>query len=144
MPEIPEPSPVHPAPQIVTDGRVFDLRTMKELQDHVLSSPVPVLLEFGAEWCAPCLRTAPMLDSLAAARVHALRVVKVDIDKDEIKWMQEPGLEDFRIQGIPHFLVVINGKVAARRGGVFANVEEMTAWLDAATAPKPRQEGPRP
>lgn len=124
-------------------GKVFDLRTRAELQDRVLSSPVPVLLEFGAEWCAPCLKTAPMLDSLAASRPNALRVVKVDIDKDEIDWGQDPALADFRIRGIPHFLAVSNGRVVAKKAGIFGSAEEMAAWLDAA-APKTPEARPAP
>lgn len=137
------PAPGKAAQQAENAGKVFDLRTRAELQDRVLSSPVPVLLEFGAEWCAPCLKTAPMLDSLAASRPNALRVVKVDIDKDEIDWGQDPALADFRIRGIPHFLAVSNGRVVAKKAGIFGSAEEMAAWLDAA-APQTPEARPAP
>jgi thioredoxin 1 len=47
---------------------------------EVLLSPVPVLVEFTADWCAPCRRIAPVLDELAAERGDAVRVVSLDVD----------------------------------------------------------------
>ncbi|WP_067971616.1 thioredoxin [Nocardiopsis trehalosi] len=47
----------------------------------VLDSPLPVLVDFTAEWCPPCRMVAPILADLAAERAGTLRVVAVDVDR---------------------------------------------------------------
>jgi thioredoxin 1 len=48
--------------------------------NEVLSSGVPVLVDFWAEWCPPCHRLAPVLEELAAEYDGKARIVKVDVD----------------------------------------------------------------
>ena len=61
----------------------------------VLESPVPVILDFWAEWCGPCRSIAPALEAMAARRGDTVRVVKVNVD-------EEPALaRAFQVQSIP-------------------------------------------
>ncbi|MEI7760901.1 MAG: thioredoxin domain-containing protein [Thermoleophilia bacterium] len=46
----------------------------------VLSSDVPVIVEFGAPWCRPCRAIEPALTEIAAAAAGRVRLVKLDID----------------------------------------------------------------
>jgi thioredoxin 1 len=48
--------------------------------DQVLSSDLPVLVDFWAEWCPPCHRLAPVLDELATEYEGRARIVKLDAD----------------------------------------------------------------
>ncbi|RLS75072.1 MAG: thioredoxin, partial [Planctomycetota bacterium] len=61
----------------------------------VLSSPVPVLVDFYADWCGPCRMLAPTLDKLAVEFSGKARIVKVNVDK-------EPELAtQYRVSSIP-------------------------------------------
>jgi thioredoxin 1 len=74
-------------------------------QSEVLNSPVPVLVDFWAEWCGPCKAIAPTLDQLGAEFAGQLRVVKVNVDEN-------PELAgDMGIRSIPTLLIVKGGVV---------------------------------
>jgi thioredoxin 1 len=61
--------------KIVTDS-TFD--------EEVLSSDKPVLVDFWAEWCAPCRLIAPSLEEIAAAHPEQLTIVKLNIDENPV------------------------------------------------------------
>jgi thioredoxin 1 len=50
--------------------------------DEVLASDTPVIVDFWAEWCAPCHQVAPVLDAIAEERGDSIKVVKLNIDED--------------------------------------------------------------
>ena len=72
---------------------------------EVLGSELPVLVEFGAEWCQPCKVMAPELEALAKELEGKARIVKVDIDRS-------PSLgRSLRVQSVPMFFVIAGGRV---------------------------------
>ncbi|VXC65478.1 Thioredoxin [Arthrobacter sp. 9AX] len=105
----------------IVDAGDADFGTVAE------QSPVPVLVDFWAAWCGPCRMVSPVLDKLAREREGAIKLVKVDVDRN-------PGLSRlFDVQAIPTLMVVVGGKVAARQAGA-APAQELRTWLDGALA----------
>ena len=56
--------------------------TKTTFDEAVLAAPRPVLVDFGAEWCGPCVAVAPVIRSLALEYADRLTVATVDVDTD--------------------------------------------------------------
>ena len=94
-------------------------------QRTVTESTVPVLVDFYADWCAPCRMMAPAIDALARGRQGRALVAKLDTDASQ----RTAG--GFGIRGIPTVIVFRGGKEVGRRSGVM-QVAELGMLLDGA------------
>lgn len=84
-----------------------------EFEAKVLRSELPVLVDFFAEWCAPCKQMTPELEALSRELEGKALVLKVDIDRAQ----RLAGM--LRIQSVPTYIVFAQGRpVAAERGVV--------------------------
>jgi thioredoxin 2 len=111
----------------VADAADHDWREVVE------DAPVPVLVDFWAEWCGPCKMVSPVLEQLAVEYAGRVKLVKVDVDSS-------PNLSArFGIQGIPTLAVIHGGRVVARQTGA-AGADHLRRWLDAALADVRRPE----
>ena len=80
-------------------------------EQDVLSSDVPVLVDFWAEWCGPCKMIAPILDEIAGEYAGKVKICKVDVDANP----EVPG--KFGIRGIPTLILFKDGKAVDTQVG---------------------------
>lgn len=90
----------------------------------VLKADTPVLLDFWAEWCAPCKMIAPLLEQAAQAYEGRLSIVKINIDENP----NTP--QKFGIRSIPTLMLFKNGEVQAQKLGAMSK-GQLDEFLDA-------------
>ena len=85
---------------------------MKTSFKDIINSDKPVLVDFWATWCGPCIAMAPILKDVAQKVGDSARSVKIDVDKNEQVSAQ------YNIQSIPTMILFKNGKVLWRVSGM--------------------------
>ena len=89
----------------------------------VLKSPVPVVVDFWAEWCGPCKMIAPFLEELAADKADQVVVAKVNIDDNPLTPTK------YGVRGIPTLMLFKNGEVAATKVGAMPKTK-LYEWVE--------------
>lgn len=91
---------------------------------HVMQADLPVLIDFWAPWCQPCLMMAPEFHSAAAALEPAFRLAKVDTQAQP-----ELGAQ-YGIRSIPTLVLFRAGRELARRSGAIRS-NDIVQWARA-------------
>lgn len=92
--------------------------------DEVIRTEGPVVVDFGAEWCGPCVRMAPILEDFAAAVAGRAKVCRLDVDESR------KTAAEYKVLSIPTLVFFKEGKEADRVVGLNTK-EALVAKLDA-------------
>ena len=84
---------------------------MERFED-LITSNIPVLVDFFAEWCGPCKAMKTILEELKGIKGEKVRIVKVDVDK------HKEIAAYYQIQSVPTLMIFKNGKQLWRQSGV--------------------------
>lgn len=128
-----------PAPKLTQEGRCGACKApiapvavpvnvdSAEFDEIVNGVTVPVLVDFWADWCAPCRMAAPHVESVAREMSGRAIVLKVDTEA-------HPDLASrYQIRGIPNFAVLKGGAVVLQQAGLVDSAKLRT-WLEQAGA----------
>ena len=91
--------------------------TDSNFNEEVVSSELPSLVDFWAEWCAPCKSIAPAVEELAKEYQSKVKIGKLNVDENPKTATQ------YGIRGIPTLLLFKEGKVVKQVVGVKSKVE---------------------
>ncbi len=80
-------------------------------EEEVLKSDTPTIIDFWAEWCAPCKAIAPIVKELAASYDGKIKIVKMNIDENQ----SIPG--KYGVRAIPTVLAFKDGTVVEQITG---------------------------
>jgi thioredoxin 1 len=90
---------------------------MKGNFETIINDSRPVIVDFHALWCGPCKVQSPILKELAAELGDKVRVIKIDVDQNNMLASQ------YQIQSVPTLIVFKNGKPVWRQSGVVSKVD---------------------
>lgn len=93
--------------------------------NELIASDQPVLIDFHTLWCAPCKKMAPIIDEIEVE--YKGRAIVKRIDADASKELAK----EFKVQGVPEFVLFVGGKQVWSHNGVIEK-EKLTTELDKA------------
>lgn len=84
-----------------------------DFEAEVLKSDVPVLVDFWAPWCGPCVQLGPTIEELAKDHEGKLKVVKMNVDDNRTV------ASKYNIRSIPNLILFKNGEVLNQKAGAW-------------------------
>ncbi|MBS3908866.1 MAG: thioredoxin [Actinobacteria bacterium] len=93
---------------------------------EIIGSDKPVLVDFWAQWCAPCRIVAPVIEELAGEFLEKVKFAKLNVDDN-------PRIAgEFQVLSIPTFILFEKGEAKRRFMGAMPKerfVDELSEWL---------------
>ena len=96
--------------------------TDSDFKSEVIDSSKPVLVDFWAEWCNPCIILSPILEKLSSELGDKVEIKKINIDENP----ETPS--NFGIRSIPTMILFKEGKVLASKIGVSGEAD-IKDWI---------------
>lgn len=85
---------------------------MKASFNKIIQSDTPILVDFYADWCAPCKMLGPILKDLKEEVGDRLKIIKIDVDKNNSIAGR------FQVRGVPTMILFKSGQALWRQSGV--------------------------
>jgi len=79
---------------------------------EIINSETTTLVDFSAEWCAPCKALGPILKEVKQELGEQIKVIKIDVDKNPVI------AQNLQISGVPTIIIYKGGKQKFRQSGV--------------------------
>ena len=83
----------------------------QNFDQDISSQNIPVLVDFGAEWCGPCKQLDPILEEIASENKDNFKVFKINIDENPLT------PQKFGVRGIPTIMLFKDGKLIDTKVG---------------------------
>ncbi|MBF9051086.1 thioredoxin [Roseobacter sp. HKCCD9010] len=90
---------------------------------EVRQSPIPVVVDFWAEWCGPCKQIGPALEELSVDYGGRVKIVKVNVDQNPSSPME------LGVRGIPALFMFKDGEVVSNKVGA-APKAALQKWIE--------------
>ena len=91
--------------------------TDDNFKQEALSSELPVLVDFYADWCGPCKMLAPVIEALAGEYEGKVKIGKLNVDE------APDTAQQYGVMSIPTLLYIKDGAVVNKTVGVVAKAE---------------------
>jgi len=99
------------------------LVTDETFEAEVIRSPLPVVVDFYADWCAPCRSADPMLEELSSTLAGRVKFAKVNVDDCDVV------TRSYGIHSIPTYVFVERGREKGRQIGAVGAATEFRSTL---------------
>lgn len=94
--------------------------TDENFEEEVIESDKPVLVDFWATWCGPCMMLAPIVTEIAEEYADELKVGKVNVDEQPVTSLE------YKVASIPTLMLFKGGKVVKKTVGFMSKSELIT------------------
>ena len=96
--------------------------SLDNFEKEVIKSEIPVILDFYATWCGPCMMIAPVLEEIARENEGKIKVCKVNVDENI------PLAQKYGVESIPTVFVFKNGEITNKALG-YMNKDKILSLL---------------